>query len=364
MVFDLPSTVYIHEQPNTVPRETSLEHLPSQTATQPTLARTQLQHHPMLTQYNYGQSPYNMPALLFNPQYNTLEQEFILTKHPHLDTLRELLRTKYSGAYHHEIPKGEAGSPSVGLGGLGVEQSHISGTDIIGQNYIRDIDYQEHLCYSAPGISESDRLMKVAVATARDRINGKHFIGQLERVDEDCTTLLSSVSSFCRDLLKTAKENEDDKENTQELTQSSKGLCNKRKKKTKPNIKSEEVVTKASQSSNGLCDTHQVKTKTCVLQSEEQHTVGTDQSCVQGKGSKRKISASQRKKREHISKRSTDILQQWLIEHADHPYPDDDEKEELCLRTDLTLLKLNQWFVNGRRRVLTSVGLHVPKSKR
>ena len=59
-----------------------------------------------------------------------------------------------------------------------------------------------------------------------------------------------------------------------------------------------------------------------------------------------------KKKRTQIDERSSTILKQWLFDHAHHPYPNDDEKDLLCLRTSLTIVQLNNWFVNARRRIL------------
>ena len=63
------------------------------------------------------------------------------------------------------------------------------------------------------------------------------------------------------------------------------------------------------------------------------------------------------KKRVCLSKRNTEILREWLLVHADNPFPTDNEKDVLCLRTGLTLSKLNTWFVNSRRRILAPLGL-------
>ena len=42
----------------------------------------------------------------------------------------------------------------------------------------------------------------------------------------------------------------------------------------------------------------------------------------------------------------------WLREHQDNPYPNDDEKEALIISTRLTINQINYWFTNARRRVL------------
>lgn len=62
----------------------------------------------------------------------------------------------------------------------------------------------------------------------------------------------------------------------------------------------------------------------------------------------------QKTKRPHakLPQKATDILKKWLFEHVNNPYPDEDEKEQLSLLTDLTLTQVSNWFINARRRVL------------
>ena len=43
---------------------------------------------------------------------------------------------------------------------------------------------------------------------------------------------------------------------------------------------------------------------------------------------------------------------EWLREHQDNPYPNDDEKEMLINKTKLTINQINYWFTNARRRIL------------
>ena len=43
---------------------------------------------------------------------------------------------------------------------------------------------------------------------------------------------------------------------------------------------------------------------------------------------------------------------EWLKEHQDKPYPNDDEKDMLIRKTKLTMSQINYRFTNARRRIL------------
>ncbi|KAF8571740.1 hypothetical protein P879_00361 [Paragonimus westermani] len=66
-----------------------------------------------------------------------------------------------------------------------------------------------------------------------------------------------------------------------------------------------------------------------------------DNLCVGGK-----------QKRGVLPKRATQIMKQWLFQHLVHPYPTEDEKRQIANQTNLTLLQVNNWFINARRRIL------------
>jgi hypothetical protein len=44
------------------------------------------------------------------------------------------------------------------------------------------------------------------------------------------------------------------------------------------------------------------------------------------------------------------ILKKWMDQHKDHPYPAEDQKEELSQLTGLTIGQISNWFANNRRR--------------
>eukprot|EP00047_Mylnosiga_fluctuans_P017423 m.61363 g.61363 ORF g.61363 m.61363 type:complete len:228 (+) comp7072_c0_seq1:323-1006(+) len=56
-----------------------------------------------------------------------------------------------------------------------------------------------------------------------------------------------------------------------------------------------------------------------------------------------------------LPKHADQLLKKWLIAHTAHPFPDDDEKDELALRTGLTHRQLNNYFINARRRFLKTI---------
>ncbi|UXI17358.1 PR domain zinc finger protein 10-like [Sarcoptes scabiei] len=57
-------------------------------------------------------------------------------------------------------------------------------------------------------------------------------------------------------------------------------------------------------------------------------------------------------KRGVLPKQATSIMRSWLFQHIVHPYPTEDEKHTIALQTNLTLLQVNNWFINARRRIL------------
>ncbi|XP_017888621.1 homeobox protein PKNOX2-like isoform X1 [Ceratina calcarata] len=59
-----------------------------------------------------------------------------------------------------------------------------------------------------------------------------------------------------------------------------------------------------------------------------------------------------RQKRGVLPKHATSIMRTWLFEHLVHPYPTEDEKRQIASQTNLTLLQVNNWFINARRRIL------------
>ncbi|XP_064604645.1 homeobox protein PKNOX1-like [Liolophura sinensis] len=57
-------------------------------------------------------------------------------------------------------------------------------------------------------------------------------------------------------------------------------------------------------------------------------------------------------KRGVLPKSATSVMRSWLFQHIVHPYPTEDEKRQIAAQTNLTLLQVNNWFINARRRIL------------
>lgn len=62
--------------------------------------------------------------------------------------------------------------------------------------------------------------------------------------------------------------------------------------------------------------------------------------------------SKKRQKRGILPKQATSIMRSWLFQHLVHPYPTEDEKRHIATQTNLTLLQVNNWFINARRRIL------------
>jgi hypothetical protein len=44
-------------------------------------------------------------------------------------------------------------------------------------------------------------------------------------------------------------------------------------------------------------------------------------------------------------------LRDWLVDHFDHPYPEDDEREALAEASGMTRAQVGNWFINARVRI-------------
>lgn len=62
-----------------------------------------------------------------------------------------------------------------------------------------------------------------------------------------------------------------------------------------------------------------------------------------------------KQKRGVLPKHSTDVLKSWLFQHMAHPYPSEAEKHHLSAATRLSLVQVNNWFINARRRILQPI---------
>lgn len=60
----------------------------------------------------------------------------------------------------------------------------------------------------------------------------------------------------------------------------------------------------------------------------------------------------QPKKRGIFPKQATNILRAWLFQNLTHPYPSEEQKKNLSQQTGLTILQVNNWFINARRRIV------------
>lgn len=66
-------------------------------------------------------------------------------------------------------------------------------------------------------------------------------------------------------------------------------------------------------------------------------------------------SGTAKKRRGNLPRQVTEILRKWLSDHIEHPYPTDEEKQQLIKQTGLTLNQLSNWFINARRRRLPAL---------
>lgn len=60
---------------------------------------------------------------------------------------------------------------------------------------------------------------------------------------------------------------------------------------------------------------------------------------------------------------TAEYLKDWLLEHSDQPYPSEEEKERLAIQLGISVPQINNWFINGRRRILQTKGIAYEKKK-
>ncbi|CAJ2506185.1 Uu.00g003150.m01.CDS01 [Anthostomella pinea] len=81
--------------------------------------------------------------------------------------------------------------------------------------------------------------------------------------------------------------------------------------------------------------------------------------------------SKQRKRRGNLPKETTDKLRAWFVGHLTHPYPTEDEKQDLMRQTGLQMIwelgpnvpsapvsgvyQISNWFINARRRQLPTM---------
>ncbi|PWY90073.1 homeobox and C2H2 transcription factor [Aspergillus heteromorphus CBS 117.55] len=62
------------------------------------------------------------------------------------------------------------------------------------------------------------------------------------------------------------------------------------------------------------------------------------------------VDGRSRKSNSRLSREATRTLKKWLQEHGEHPYPTEQEKDELQQRTGLNRTQVSNWLANARRR--------------
>jgi hypothetical protein len=57
-------------------------------------------------------------------------------------------------------------------------------------------------------------------------------------------------------------------------------------------------------------------------------------------------------KRSRLPAHAVTVLKDWFYKHSHSPYPTEEEKERFTKELSLTILQVNNWFTNARRRLL------------
>ncbi|KOS18890.1 Homeobox protein AKR [Escovopsis weberi] len=65
--------------------------------------------------------------------------------------------------------------------------------------------------------------------------------------------------------------------------------------------------------------------------------------------------AKPRKRRGNLPKETTDKLRAWFAKNLRHPYPSEEQKQDLIRQTGLQMNQIANWFINARRRHLPAM---------
>ncbi|KAK4472765.1 hypothetical protein MN116_003987 [Schistosoma mekongi] len=79
---------------------------------------------------------------------------------------------------------------------------------------------------------------------------------------------------------------------------------------------------------------------------------GSQKDVMEELDSETRSELKRQKKRGIFPKVATNIMRAWLFQHLTHPYPSEEQKKQLAQDTGLTILQVNNWFINARRRIV------------
>ena len=65
-----------------------------------------------------------------------------------------------------------------------------------------------------------------------------------------------------------------------------------------------------------------------------------------------------------LPKNAVDLLRDWLYDNLQYPYPSEDQKNALSVRTNLEMKSINNWFINARRRLIKPLAEKIVKAYR
>ncbi|KAI3382550.1 hypothetical protein SNEBB_007574 [Seison nebaliae] len=110
----------------------------------------------------------------------------------------------------------------------------------------------------------------------------------------------------------------------------------------------------SSNTTSSTSTTHSVSTSptSTIVATTSSSTTTTTSSNNNNNNNSSYINNSKQRKRGLFPKTATNTMRAWLFQHLNHPYPTEDQKKQLANETNLTILQVNNWFINARRRIV------------
>jgi hypothetical protein len=87
-------------------------------------------------------------------------------------------------------------------------------------------------------------------------------------------------------------------------------------------------------------------------ENENEGEEGGDEMEREEREHERKVKWKSKSKNFKISTDATCAMMEWLLVNFENPYPSTEEKQEMARKGKISMVKVNNWFINARERTV------------